>query len=439
MMRSDNVREVPHLDALEQKAQLRGLVQTHSDPSLGAPSVAVSRLLPIEGLRAYLALWVVVCHALEASGYEAKAFTGLAKLALMGSFAVHLFIIISGFVIMLALDKHRETYQQFIVRRFFRLFPVFIVLFIIAIPLSQVSLWNLTHVSQYLTSDQIQFRTDRLETWWANIHWNIPLHVLMLHGVVPNSLFQDAPGAFLIPAWSLSLEWQFYLVAPLVFAWAVSANSYRRLGLCGLCIVLIVAARYVLPTVEHGAALPFHVQFFFLGAVSYFIYKRKAAHQLSDTAFPVACCLAVFLFGLRGNAGALIPIGLWVMFLGLLLERSSSLSSRLVAPLLTNPVVCYLGRISYSVYLSHFLVIIVIQCALLTWAPDLSQMAHLGVLVAGTTVASIALSRMVYHYIEAPGIHAGRALARRLVGQRQVGTQEGTSRSPVKVPSSSPS
>ena len=415
------MREVPHSDTPQLKASPRGHVGTHSDPPSGAPSAAVSRLLPIEGLRAYLALWVVVCHALEASGYEAEALTGLPKLALMGEYAVQLFIIISGFVIMLAIDKHRETYVQFLVRRFFRLFPVFIVLFVVAIPLSQVSLWNLTHASQYLTLDQIEFRTDRMETWWAHIQWNIPLHLLMLHGVVPNSLIQDAPGAFLTPAWSLSLEWQFYLVAPLAFVWAVSTKSYRRLGLCALCIVLVVAARYVLPSVEYGAALPFHVQFFFLGALSYFIYKRREAHQLSDTVFPVACCLAVFLFGLRGNAGALIPIGLWIVFLGLLLERSSSLSSRLVAPLLTNPIVLYLGRISYSVYLSHILLIIVMQYALLTLAPNLNQMAHFWVLLAGTTVGTIAVSRVLYHYIEAPGIHAGRALARRLVRPRQFG------------------
>jgi peptidoglycan/LPS O-acetylase OafA/YrhL len=113
------------------------------------------------------------------------------------------------------------------------------------------------------------------------------------------------------------------------------------------------------------------------------------------------------------------------------------MSSRLVAPLLTNPVVLYLGRISYSLYLSHILVIVVIQYALLTWAPNLSQKAHLEVLLAWTTVATIALSAGLYRYLEAPGIHAGRALARTFVGQRELGTQEGMSRFPVKVPSSS--
>lgn len=59
--------------------------------------------------------------------------------------------------------------------------------------------------------------TGMVESWWANIHWNIPLHLLMLHGVVPEVLVARAPGAFLAPAWSVSLEWQFYLVAPLAY------------------------------------------------------------------------------------------------------------------------------------------------------------------------------------------------------------------------------
>lgn len=411
-------RLMPNQDARHLKGHPSMFAQNMGGRPSDAPATAVVRLLPIEGLRGYLALWVVVCHALWLSGYEATALTGFPKLIALGSYAVDLFIIISGFVIMLVLDKQRETYLQFIVRRFFRLFPVYIVLFGVAIPLSHVSFWNVTHASQFLTPEQIAYHTDLLESWWTNIQWNIPLHLLMLHGAVPDVLVTGAPGAFLIPAWSISLEWQFYLVAPLAFAWAVSSRSYRRLGLCALCVVLVLAARYVLPTVEFGAALPFHVKFFFLGAASYFFYQRRAAHQLSDTAFPVACCLALFLFGLSGRAWSLIPVGLWVAFLGLLLEHPSSFSSRLVMPLLTNLFVLYLGRISYSLYLSHILVSIVIQYALLIWVPNLSQLFHLLVLLACTTVATIAVSTMLYRCIESPGIRAGRSLARRLSARR---------------------
>jgi peptidoglycan/LPS O-acetylase OafA/YrhL len=417
-------RPLPGLDTPQLKGHPRGLVQDHGDRSSGAPSSAVSRLLPVEGLRAYLALWVVVDHVLWISGYEWNALTGFPRLMGLGTYAVHLFILISGFVIALTLDKQRETYWEFIVRRFFRLFPVFIVLFVVAIPLSHVHLWNVTHAGQYFRPDQIIFFTEMLESWWANIQWNIPLHVLMLHGTAPEVLVKGAPGAFLVPAWSVSLEWQFYLVAPLAYAWAVSVRPYRRIGLCALCVVLVLAARYVLPEVEYGAALPSHVKFFFMGAASYFLYKHRAAHSLPNLAFPIACCLALFLFGLSERQWSLIPVLLWLVFMGLLLEHPSSFSSRLVAPLLTNPVVLYLGRISYSLYLSHILVIIVIQYALLTWVPDLSQMVHFGVLLAGTTAVTIALSAVLYRYLEVPGIQAGRVLARRVAARREAGMQD---------------
>jgi peptidoglycan/LPS O-acetylase OafA/YrhL len=264
--------------------------------------------------------------------------------------------------------------------------------------------------------------TGLVESWWANIHLNIPLHLLMLHGAVPEVLVARAPEAFLVPAWSVSLEWQFYLVAPLAYAWAVSARSYRLIALCGLCLVLIWAAQHVLPGVSYGAALPFHLELFVLGAASYFIYQRWLAHQLPNTSFPISCCLALFLFWRSGHEWSLIPIGLWIAFMGLLLEPPSSFSSRLLSPLLTNPFLLYLGRISYSLYLSHILVIIVIQHALLTWAPDLSQMVHWGTLLTGTTVVTIALSTLLYRYLEVPGIQAGRALARRLTARGEAGT-----------------
>ena len=42
------------------------------------------------------------------------------------------------------------------------------------------------------------------------------LHVLLLQGLTPDSWLPFSSSALLGPAWSLSLEWQFYLVAPLL-------------------------------------------------------------------------------------------------------------------------------------------------------------------------------------------------------------------------------
>lgn len=75
---------LPELDTLQLQGHLCRPVQDQGGRSSIAPSNAVSRLLPIEGLRAYLAMWVVVCHTLEASGYERGVLTGLPKLMSLG-------------------------------------------------------------------------------------------------------------------------------------------------------------------------------------------------------------------------------------------------------------------------------------------------------------------------------------------------------------------
>ena len=55
------------------------------------------RVVAIEGLRGYLALWVLVCHAFWASGIETGTLSGLPQLLRQGDLAVRLFIIVSGF------------------------------------------------------------------------------------------------------------------------------------------------------------------------------------------------------------------------------------------------------------------------------------------------------------------------------------------------------
>lgn len=370
------------------------------------------RLEPVEGLRAYLALWVVVCHVMWASGYQSGELFGLAKVLREGGYAVKVFIIISAFVIFLLLDTKRMTFGQFIVRRFFRLFPLFILLFLIAIPISRLSLWNVTHAAAYLSPEQMQHEASRIQSWWQNLHWHISLHVPMLHGAVPQALLQDAPGAFLDAAWSVSLEWQFYLVAPLAFGLAVSGRPSRRFVLCLGCALLYLASTSLLPPVGYGAALPFHIDYFFLGAVSYFVYRRYSGQAGADAPFPISCCFAIYLVIL--GRSSLIPIALWIAFLGLILEPRSSYSWRIVSFLFTNRIAQRLGRVSYSIYLSHLLLLALLQYVLLRWMPDLGRGAHFWVLLCLTTGATIIASQFLHQQLEAPGISLGRALARRL-------------------------
>jgi len=403
-----------HPATLARSANVAEQSPTRLAVSSGKAPSALGRLTHIEGLRAYLAFWVLICHVLWTSGYTEDLLSGLPRLLVHGDSAVDLFIIISGFVVFFLLDKQQETYGQFIVRRFFRLFPLFIVLFFLAIPLSRVTWWNATHSSLYWEPGQLAYVTALVPSWWHNLYWHIPLHLLMLHGVVPDALIRDSPSAFLVAAWSVSLEWQFYLVAPLAYAWAVSSRPFRRLRLCLACMLLFLAARKLFPTMNHGAALPFHLEFFFLGCASYFLYKRNLEKPHCDTWFPVACSIALFFLFMGGKSQLIVPVALWIAFLGLVLEHPSSFCSRFLSPLFTNRLCQFLGRISYSVYLVHMLPMVLMQRAIFKCLPQLSHIAHFWILFALTAATTIAASTCLYRLIEAPGIKLGRAIAVKL-------------------------
>ena len=377
----------------------------------------MNRLNPIEGLRAYLAMWVLAGHVLVISGYQSDKQNGFAWLLGNNLLAVDVFVMVSGFVIFFLLDSKGETYREFICRRFFRLYPVFIILFAISIPLSLVQEWNLQHSHQYLTPWLTTYFTRAFNCSWQHWPWNVSWHLVMLHGLVPDpSLNRSTALAFLGPAWSISLEWQFYLIAPLAYWAAVSRRPMHRIGICVLCLYLFLG-RGFLPQdiysgyITHGAFLPFHVEYFFVGAASYFIFKNMQ-HSWTDVVFPVCACAAVFLWHTGGDS--FIPIYLWILFMGLLCENPASYSARILSPLFNHPVAQFLGRISYSIYLSHVLVMTAAQYVLLKYAPGLSQSFHFWTLLAATTAGTILLSAMLYRFVEAPGIRMGRDMALRL-------------------------
>jgi peptidoglycan/LPS O-acetylase OafA/YrhL len=377
------------------------------------------RLDTIEGLRGYLALWVVVCHVLWAAGIPLDdRLWGVLRVLRDGAFAVDIFVIVSGFVIFLLLDTQKATYQQFVLRRYFRLFPLFIALFIVSIPISRLSMWNASHAAQYLTPEQAIVLGETMTSWWQNLYTHIPLHLLLLHGTVPESFLADAPGAFLIPAWSVSLEWQFYLLAPLAYKMATSSSRFVQLALLGICALMYVGARSFAPGVNYGAALPFHIEYFVLGGASYFLYKRRSRMEQPNAWFVLTGSISAILLATHGPSWA-IPIGLWFAFLGVILEQPSSLTSRATSLIFTNALSQHLGKISYSIYLSHILVITFMQYVLLAWLPDLSLAGHIFVLLSLTVTVTIALSTALHRCVEAPGIAWGRSVARSIATPRR--------------------
>jgi peptidoglycan/LPS O-acetylase OafA/YrhL len=366
----------------------------------------------IEGLRGYLAIWVVFDHLLGVCGYSFERLTGIMKVFRAGWFAVDVFIIVSGFVIFYLLDNKQESYTKFIIRRFFRLWPLFIVLFAISIPLSLIYRSNFIEFSSIFPFSKVGdgLLVERIDSWWENISSHILLHLTMLHGIVPNYLIRYSPGAFLGPAWSISLEWQFYIVAPLIFAFLKKKWSLPIISL--FCMLFFIMGKQI-DDIEFGAFLPMHIEYFFIGGVSYYFYKSFNEINLNITSFPISLTILLFWF-LNANCDFIfIPYIIWFLFFSLLLDVSNTLRPAYISAIVSlfqNRFAIYLGKISYSIYLSHFLVIIILQYLILKLFPCFSQKSHLVILSILTLFFTIIVSHFLYRYIELHYIKKGKVI-----------------------------
>jgi peptidoglycan/LPS O-acetylase OafA/YrhL len=168
---------------------------------------------------------VVVVHVFWLAGY-----TGAIQ-ARAGAYAVDGFIILSGFVITQLLVAKNEPYGIFIFRRFIRLFPAFVVCLAIALLVRPFTFGT-------APSELIREASENRYFWW-----HLGAHASLIHGLVPTAWLPLSQLAFLPPGWSISLEFQLYLVAPLVLWWL------GRFGVKGLIVLAVASAVTFVPEV----------------------------------------------------------------------------------------------------------------------------------------------------------------------------------------------
>jgi peptidoglycan/LPS O-acetylase OafA/YrhL len=392
----------------------------------GSPAKPFQRITPIEGLRAYLAFWVVFDHILGNAGYKSSLFNGFSftKILCSGWYAVDVFVIISGFVIFYLLDNKVESYKSFLTRRFFRLWPLFVLLFLVSIPVSRLSLVNLDLFAAAFPDSPIAGKGGEwIESWWEHVVAHILVHLPMLHGLVPDKLLPLAPVSFLGPAWSISLEWQFYIIAPFLFLYIRSGNKWRiSLLTLGCLMVMLVAPKFEYPRFGEfnkvGAFLPMHIEFFYIGCLSYFLFKHFHKSPLAFPCFP----LGIFLGSIVGiTCSFLLPLNwdwipyvIWLVFFTMILDLQMHKVSPITLSLskvFDNPLSLYLGKISYSIYLVHVLVIATCQWGIFSFFPHLSQPQHLWVLGLTSFLSTILFSHILYKRVEKPGMQLGFKLA----------------------------
>lgn len=365
-------------------------VDTTQTPPVDPPSLkrsARGRRLDIEGLRAIAVGVVIMDHLIH---WPAGGFIG-----------VDIFFVISGYLISGILirevqSKGRVDFRGFYIRRAKRILPAAAVVL------------SMTVTASYILFYSGQAAAIAADAFWAllfSANWRFAL-------LGTDYMHAGASVSPLQHFWSLAVEEQFYVFWPWVLMAALSlalklgmnARGKRVLLLASIVLVAGLSFAFGMYDTAHHATVAYFSTFsraweLAAGAV----LAAGAAHFTRLT----PCLRAGLLYvGLAGIGISLFVIGpgspfpapyavLPVVSTMLILVAGEQAPERhnRNAWVLTNPISQYLGKISYSLYLWHFPVIVLLGVIL-----PVGSKKHLllSVLLFG------ALAALSFRYVEDP-------------------------------------
>lgn len=302
-----------------------------------------------------------------------------------GWFGVQLFFVISGFILALPFARahlhHKPSPRllDYYVRRLTRLEPPYILSLVLL-------LFVRAHARDVSVSSLLP---------------NFAASLFYVHNVV-----YDDVSAISGVAWSLEVEVQFYLLAPLL-AWifAVRSRLVRRgifigVALFGVGAQAAVEARWGFHF-RWAGTLPAQIQYFMLGMLLADLWlsdwqPRSLPSYLWDFAALVGLCsLGLALHGpeVAFRLGVLPAI---------FLLYSGALRGRLFRGFLKRPLVSTFGGMCYSTYLLHTTVIYLFYPALRSSALPLSYPLRFALFLLPVTLSVIAVSALYFVLVERP-------------------------------------
>jgi peptidoglycan/LPS O-acetylase OafA/YrhL len=278
----------------------------------------------MDGLRGVLAVYVVLGHALpftDLPGWVRAPFHH-------GEAAVDLFFALSGLVVVNSLERFSGRFWPFMRARGRRLLPVYFVVLGLAVVV--VLAGDPVRAMPWVGAAGAAFWSAGLPAPFAA---HFLAHLFLVQGVIPQGVLPFAYVTLLGPAWSLSTEWQFYVVVGLCAAW--------RLEVLALAFLVVGAVYHLLPDGGYWsfsrAFLPDAAPYFALGLATLSLQRGGGPRVFAICLFG-ACGIGC----LSGVEKALPPL-VWLVVV--LAQRA-----RWGAVLERAPVL-WLGAVSYPLYL----------------------------------------------------------------------------------------
>ena len=357
---------------------------------------APNRYAFIDALRGYAILAVIAFHvSYNVTNLDAN----VRQFASAGAAGVQLFFVVSALTMMLSWQARADGVRAFYVRRLFRIAPMF-----------WLSIPVFLALRGFIPT---QWSTNG--TSWGDVFATI----LFVNGWHPESINNVVFGG-----WSVAVEMTFYLVFPaLVFF----LRSLKRVLVALIGAVLLLSALNPLAAQLWSLWSPgmpatqidMFTLLWFWNQLPVFIVGIGVFFLLRDVnATPALLSVGVILsIGLAGMIKFLPFAGLETVLYALCFGLLTFCLGKGAGKVLVNSVICQIGKVSFSAYLWHSVVL-----SLLFRAPRWTKPLGLydatnGIpfyicLFIGVTAITVALSAFTYRFVERPMIAIGNRVAR---------------------------
>jgi len=309
---------------------------------------------------------------------------------------VDLFFILSGFVLAYVYQSRfesevtRQNYCKFMWARFARIYPLHLCMLLLFLLFELFQWWLISaHVAGADRLDVPFTGSDTPFTFVTNlflvqtIHWEAYWNQ---------------------PAWSISAEWLIYFTVPWLILHFHHAKKITM-------IISAIAVFVVLASVEgyfgnlglDYAGWPMLLRCFgecVLGVIAFHCYRNGDWQKLAAAKWTlVALVFSLFLLALPIPGVFSVAGFFWLVLCASRVPEGKNY-------VLTSTPLVYLGKISFSVYMFHWLVLNILRAGSQyftgqTLPQNLSLAGEIGVFI-GATLVVLCIAPLLYHFVETP-------------------------------------
>jgi peptidoglycan/LPS O-acetylase OafA/YrhL len=319
------------------------------------------------------------------------------RLLFSGHAAVGVFFVLSGFALTKALENPANAdFGPFMIRRFFRIYPPFALVVLTAAALCWL-----------IQPQPIAGRE------WVNLSWNQPVTLDLLVGHLSMISTAGEYNSLNSPMWTLvhelRISFVFVFLAPWVIAFprtacAVAIGTFTLLSIRHFTMLL---AGFIPEGLSRDVLLSFvqtarYVLFFVFGIViasKYSTFARALDEhpRLTYLGWTAAFALLAVPYT-KGYLELCYAVGAMLLII-------LCLHSATARRFLKKPTFLWLGKVSYSLYLSHQVILVAFVYLLHDALPMIA-------ILALVLIASLLIAELMNRTIELPSSELGKRLAR---------------------------